>query len=431
MKPAARTQAVIDILSQESLARVPLDKVVGDYMRGRRYIGAKDRRAIVERVYNITRAHARLGWWIKKTEALDTPRMRVIGYCVLSEKMDITRAHSLFDGSRYAPATLCQKEIHYIQALNGQALDDPEMPDAVRSECPPEYEATLRAYFGDDFKAEMDAMLVPASLDLRVNTFAIAREEVQKSLRNDHIETDTTPYSPWGLRARDKVFLSKTKAFNKGWISIQDEGSQMIAYVCGVQPKMQVLDFCAGGGGKTLALASAMDKKGRIVAMDNDAKRLERGKQRYKKSGLADIIETRALTDEKNRKWLRRQKGTFDVTLLDVPCSGTGTWRRNPDARWAAYGPALTDILKTQAEILDKAAHTVKAGGRLVYATCSLLPEENEAQIEAFLARNKDFEVQPLDEALGLGCPYMRLTPHRHNTDGFFAAVMVRETASL
>ena len=201
----------------------------------------------------------------------------------------------------------------------------------------------------------------------------------------------------------------------------------MIAYLCAARPGMQVMDYCAGAGGKTLALAAAMQKKGRIVAMDNDPKRLDKGKQRYKKSGLADIIEVRCLADEKQRKWVKRQKGKFDIVLTDVPCTGTGTWRRNPDMRWATYGPGLEELVAIQTEILDKACGLVKSGGRLIYATCSLLPDENENQIEAFLARNPEFEIQPLDESQGLGSPYMRLTPHRHQTDGFFAAVLLRK----
>jgi 16S rRNA (cytosine967-C5)-methyltransferase len=183
---------------------------------------------------------------------------------------------------------------------------------------------------------------------------------------------------------------------NKGWVEIQDEGSQLIAYVCGVKPGMQVLDYCAGGGGKTLALAAAMQRKGRIVAMDTDARRLEKGKLRFKKAGISDIIEVRPLSDDRHRKWLKRQKGTFDIVLLDVPCSGSGTWRRNPDARWRSYGPSVEELLPVQAEILDKTVAVVKEGGRLVYATCSLLPEENEKQVEAFLVRHPEFEVEPL-----------------------------------
>jgi 16S rRNA (cytosine967-C5)-methyltransferase len=194
---------------------------------------------------------------------------------------------------------------------------------------------------------------------------------------------------------------------------------------------MQVIDFCAGAGGKTLALADAMRTKGRIVAMDTDARRLEKARPRFKRARVSDIVEVRPLSDERSRKWLKRQKGTFDLVLADVPCTGTGTWRRNPDMRWRVYGPPLDELLTAQAEILERVARTVKPGGRLVYATCSLLPEENERQVEAFLARHPEFEAVPPDvPGLELGAgPYLRLTPLRHNTDGFFAAVLERKAA--
>jgi 16S rRNA (cytosine967-C5)-methyltransferase len=191
-----------------------------------------------------------------------------------------------------------------------------------------------------------------------------------------------------------------------------------------------VIDYCAGAGGKTLALADAMRNKGRIVAMDTDSRRLEKARPRFKRAGVSDIIEVRALDDERSRKWLKRQKGTFDLALADVPCTGTGTWRRNPDMRWRSYGPPLEALLRVQAEILDRIARTLKPGGRLVYATCSLLPEENERQIEAFLERHPDFApVVPDGPGATADNPYMRLTPFRHNTDGFFAAVLERRSS--
>lgn len=431
MKPSARIQACIDILSAERIGRVPLDALVGDYMRNRRYIGAKDRAEIAERIYAMTRAQGRIGWWLAHHQAPDTPRARVLAWLSLGEHCSPTRIADLCDGTKFAPEPLNEQETRFIAAVSGKVLDDGCVPEAVRLECPPIYEASLRGYFGDAFAAEMAALLKPATLDLRVNVFALARENAQNSLAKDGVETAPTPYSPWGLRCEAKAFLSKTKAMNKGWIEIQDEGSQLIAHVCGAAPGMQVLDYCAGGGGKTLALAAAMQRKGRIVAMDTDEKRLEKGRLRYKKAGIADIIEVRPLSDERHRKWLKRQKGTFDIVLLDVPCTGTGTWRRNPDARWRAYGPDLAALLPVQAEIMDKTASVVKEGGRLVYATCSLLPEENEAQVEAFLARHPEFELLPLEPALGLGAPFLRLTPHRHGTDGFFAAVMKRKVSQL
>ena len=427
MKPASRIQATIELLEKiTGNTRIPMDSVVGDYMRTRRYIGSKDRSEIAERVYNMTRAHARLGWWLDKTGAQDTARNRVIAWLALGENTDKGRMKELFDGSKYAPEKLDDKEQKRFEHLHGRSWDHPDIPAAIRVECPPEYEEALRGYFGDAFEDEMTAMLTPAPLDLRVNNFSSNRADAMASLKKDGVEVAETLYSPWGLRCRSKSFLAKTKALTKGHVSIQDEGSQMIAYLCGARPGMQVMDYCAGAGGKTLALAAAMKRKGRIVAMDNDAKRLEKGRQRYKKSGLADIIEVRCLAEEKQRKWVKRQKGKFDIVLTDVPCSGTGTWRRNPDMRWATYGPALEELTVIQSEIIERASALVKSGGRLVYATCSLLPAENEEQIEKFLKNHSEFEIQPLDESQGLGSPYMRLSPHRHGTDGFFAAILTK-----
>jgi 16S rRNA (cytosine967-C5)-methyltransferase len=224
--------------------------------------------------------------------------------------------------------------------------------------------------------------------------------------------------------------MSATKAFHKGLVEIQDEGSQLIAHLCQVQPGMRVLDFCAGGGGKTLGLAAAMGGKGIIYAMDNDSRRLEKGRRRYRKADIHNV-EVRSLEDEKNRKWLRRQKGAMDIVLVDAPCSSSGTWRRNPDLRWNNYGPSLEEIKISQAEILERVADKVKPGGRLVYATCSLFAEENEEQVEAFLTKHPDFTLINVCEAWPDGVescpvpgPYMRLTPKDHQTDGFFTAIL-------
>ena len=431
MKPASRINATIEILESTQRARVPLNKCVGDYMRPRRYIGAKDRSNVAERIYDITRAHARIGWWLEKLGIEDSPRNRVIIWLALGEGADERRLKDLLDGSNYAPEMLTYEETDMVKKLLalGSELEHEDMPDAVRVECPAQHEQSLKAFFGDDFEAEMRAMLKPATLDLRVNTFLIDRENAQRSLEKDGIKTVLGKLSPWALRCENKAFLSHSKAFKKGWIEIQDEGSQLIAWLCGAQPSMQILDYCAGGGGKTLALAAAMERKGRIVAMDNDAKRLENGRKRYKKAGLADIIEVRALSDERHKKWLKRQKEKFDIVLTDVPCSGSGTWRRNPDTRWQNFGPSLDELTEIQAEIIDKAAKNVKVGGYLIYATCSLFQSENEEQIEKFLKNHPEFEVEAIDEKLGIGSPYMRLTPHRHETDGFFTAVL-KKTSS-
>ncbi len=426
MTPGARIKAVIEIMETFAVSPVPMDATIGDFMRNRRYIGSKDRRNIVERLYNITRHHARIGWLMAQAGLEDTPFNRVLTWLIWGEKKSREELDLLFDGSKYSARALTEKE----RALS---FDDKDMPEAVRVECPPAYEEQLRSLYGDDFVAEMKAMLQPATLDIRVNVHLKDVETVKDVLAKDKVVTELTPYSPWGLRTKGKVFLSKTKAFVKGWIDIQDEGSQLIAAACHAQPGQQVLDYCAGGGGKTLALANAMNNKGRIVAMDTEESRLKKARPRFRRSHVHDIIEVRPLSDTRHRKWLRRQKGTFDAVLLDVPCSGSGTWRRNPDTRWRTFGPSLEDLVPVQAEILDKVAHTVKPGGRLVYATCSVLAQENEQQIEAFLARNNDYVLEPLEKTWpeGLKCPcvgsYMRLSPRQHGTDGFFAAVLIRK----
>ena len=427
MKPSARINAGLEIWSAIHAAPVPMDAVIGDYMRSRRYVGSKDRAAIVQRTYNMMRHYARLGWWLEEAGAEDNSRTRMIAWLVRGEGADVKRVQGLFDGSQYAPISLSDDEEKLCKLFINKDINDLRMPEHVRAECPPKHAETLQALWGGDFAKQMQAMLQEATLDLRVNRFLIDREGAAKSLAKDKIATDPTPYAPQGLRCQGKAYLAKSKAFHKGWIAIQDEGSQLIASLCEAKPGMQVLDYCAGGGGKTLALAADMQRKGRIVAMDTDARRLEKGRQRYKKAQLADIIELRPLVEEKNRKWLRRQKGSFDVVLTDVPCSGSGTWRRNPDSRWFQHGPPLEELLPIQAEILDKVAPCVKPGGRLVYATCSLFPAENEDQVEAFLARHPDFTLIPPTNP-ELGTPYMRLSPLTHSTDGFFAAVLQRAT---
>ena len=438
MTPSARVQAVFEIMQRIESARIPMDGTVGDYMRHRKYIGAKDRANIVERAYSIVRAYARLCWWIAKQGREPAPRLLLLAWLVLGEGVEASRIETLFDGSTYGPQSLGEDELAFIQALERHTLDHPDMPEAARVECPPEWEVPMRARFGGDFVREMTAMMDSAPLDLRVNLRKLTREQAMQSLQKDRVETSPTRWSPWGLRAKGKAFLSHTKAFVKGMIEIQDEGSQLIAFLCHAQAGQQVLDYCAGAGGKTLALAAAMNNKGRIVACDIEESRLMKARPRFKRAGVADIIEVRPLSDEKNRKWLRRQKGTFDCVLVDAPCSGTGTWRRNPDMRWRAFGPKLEELRTTQAEILDRVGKTVKPGGRLVYATCSLLREENEAQVEAFLLRDPGFEILPLERAWPgeegeppCAGPFMRLTPGQHNTDGFFAAVLVRKADAV
>jgi len=430
MRQAARIQSAIDILENIAQARIPMDNTIRDFMANKRYIGSKDRKFIVELVYDVMRAHARLGWWLEHVTLDDTPRTRALAFLVLSEQ-DIT---NLFTGETHQPEPLTDQEQKAVEALRGNQINHDDMPMNIICECPDWAAEKLQPLWGDDFKDQMMAMIPPAQIDLRVNTIKVTREQAQASLAKDDVETIETPYSPFGLRSiGKKPYMSATKAFHKGMVEIQDEGSQLIALLCDAKPGMRVLDYCAGSGGKTLGIAAMMEGKGIIYAMDNNSRRLEKGRRRYKKADVHNV-EVRSLEEEKHRKWLRRQKGAIDIMLVDAPCSSSGTWRRNPDCRWNSYGPSLEEIKVMQSEILERVADKVKPGGRLVYATCSLFAEENEEQIEKFLANHADYKIIPVtdvwNEEYG-ACPvdgdYMRLTPKDHSTDGFFTAILERQ----
>lgn len=439
MTPAARIRSLEELTQFILAAPIPMDSVVGDYFRSRRYIGSKDRNDIAERVYTLIRHYVRLTWWCDRLNITPDARHLVLLFLALVDGRAANDIALLYDGSQYAPKPLSEDERRLMNDVAGKTLCPQDMPESVHVECPQDHEPRLRAVFKTEFRAAMTAMLAPATLDLRVNALKCTRDQAAASLAKDHVKATPTPFSPWGLRLAEKTFLSATNAFRHGLVDIQDEGSQLIAYVCGAQPGQQVLDFCAGGGGKTLALGNAMRNKGRIVAMDTVTARLEKSRLRFRRAGIADIVEVRPLSDEQHRKWLRRQKGTFDIVLVDAPCSGSGTWRRNPDGRFRTFGPSLEELIKTQTEILDRVAGAVKPGGRLVYATCSLFNCENEDQVAAFLERHPEFTIASVPDIwpgdAGTPCPvrrgtspFMRLAPHTHQTDGFFAAVMVKKT---
>ncbi|HXC91667.1 MAG TPA: RsmB/NOP family class I SAM-dependent RNA methyltransferase, partial [Stellaceae bacterium] len=282
---------------------------------------------------------------------------------------------------------------------------------------------------------EMAALNAAAPVDLRVNLLKADRETVRRVLAAEGVAAEPTPWSPLGLRLAARAPLSGLKAFKDGLFDVQDEGSQLAALLAGARPGMRVVDFCAGAGGKTLALAAGMANRGKLVACDVSARRLERAGLRLRRAGVGNV-ERRVLSSE-NDKWVKRHAGGFDLVFVDVPCLGTGTWRRNPDAKWRSQPEDLAELILLQQQILRSAARLVRAGGRLVYATCSLLREEDAAQAEAFLAGSPDFALLPAArawaETIGRTSPsgedYLFLTPARHGTDGFFVAIFERKPA--
>jgi 16S rRNA (cytosine967-C5)-methyltransferase len=272
----------------------------------------------------------------------------------------------------------------------------------------------------------MAALSTPAPLDLRVNTLKTTRDAAIIALAREGLEARPTQFSPWGLRLAPRQSVTGAKAFQDGLVEIQDEGSQLIALLVDAQPGMRVADYCAGAGGKTLAIATTMENKGHIIACDVSGPRLEAAIKRLRRAGIHNA-ERHLL--EPGDKWAKRQAQKFDRVLVDAPCTGTGTWRRNPDARRHLTETDLTELLAKQSAILDQAQKLTKPGGKLVYATCSLLNDENEIQVEAFLARHPSFQRIPITAPLpaALHGPYLSLSPRQNGTDGFFAAVLVRD----
>jgi 16S rRNA (cytosine967-C5)-methyltransferase len=415
----------------ESIAR-PADAVASDWFRARRAIRDEDRRQISDLVDALLRHHARLGWWLARHGREGAPRNRLLAWLALYGGKTRDQIERLFNGGKYAPAALTNQERALLAKLQGSPLDHPAMPEEVRGECPPWALAPLRRRFGDAFAREMAALLTAAPLDLRVNPLKSTREAALRALRDLGLDAEACRMAPLGVRVNARPSLASLPMLKSGEVEIPDEGSQLVAMLVDARPGERVVDFCAGAGGKTLAIAAQMANKGHVVACDVLANRLKRAAERFRRAGLHNI-ETRPLTSESDR-WVKRHRGGFDRVLVDAPCSGAGTWRRNPDARWRARGAGLDNLLPLQAGILASAARLVKPGGRLVYATCSLLPEENEQQVAAFLAAHPAFRVAPLREtapqlAASDHPDFLSLTPARHDTDGFFAAVLQRDAA--
>ena len=342
------------------------------------------------------------------------------------------RIAGAFDGGQYRPARLSEGERALARALEGRTIGDPDEPLPVRLEFPAWLEPAFREAFGDRLNDELAALMVEAPLDLRVNTLKADRPAAIAALAADGIAATPTPLSPLGLRVAGRPPLATLASFTGGLVEVQDEGSQLVGLLTDARPGMRVVDFCAGAGGKTLALAAQMQNKGHLIACDVLRGRVDRAAVRLRRAGVHNV-ERRGLSSERD-PWVRRHAGRFDRVLVDAPCSGCGTWRRNPDAKWRLTPQGLDELVDLQGRILESAARLVKPGGRLVYATCSLLPVENERQVDRFLAATPTFSALPVEhvwaDAVGGPCPAvgpsLSLSTARHGTDGFFIAVMER-----
>jgi 16S rRNA (cytosine967-C5)-methyltransferase len=448
MTPGARAQAAIEILEAIAIGGkgrggAPADAVVSGYMRSRRFIGSQDRGFIGDLVYAVLRHRAQLDWWLgyvregaHRAAHLTNPRRRVMAALAIIEAWPAEKIADAFDGDRFRPTPMDEGEYALAAALSGRSIEHPEQPEQVRYNVPEWLLPSLHERFGSDVKEELEALNVPAPVDLRVNALKDGRGAAAASLAAGGITTNPTPLSPLGLRVNGRPNLPGHVAFKSGLIEIQDEGSQLASLLVGAKPGMRVCDFCAGAGGKSLAIAAAMENKGHIIACDVSGPRLDNATKRLRRAGVHNV-ERRHLESERD-PWIKRQLGAFDRVLIDAPCSGTGTWRRNPDARWTLTAQDVLELRELQARILASASRLVKPGGRLIYVTCSVLPPENERQAEAFAA-HPDFTPVPIskvwNETIGGKCPspdpYLRLSPARHGTDGFFVAVFERKLGEV
>ena len=399
MTPAARLQAAVEILTALETTPEPADRLVRDYFRARRYAGSKDRAAVASRVFECFRHYYSYAWRMQNA----WPRRLVIA-ALLAENADPA---DFFTGAPYAPAALDAGEQTAIAAVPS----DP--PLYVRGEFPEWLQPDLEAAFGADLVAEMDAMTGRAAVDIRVNSLKTTREDLIAALAEEGFDAAPTPLAASGLRLSGATTskLSASPLFKTGQFDFQDEAAQMAAQLCGARPGQRVLDYAAGAGGKALALASAMQNKGEIVAHDIDPGRLSMLGPRALRAGATIIKTSTAVPAE-----------LFDLVLLDSPCSGTGTWRRQPELRVRLTEARLAELIALQAKLLKKAAAFVAPGGRLVYATCSVLPRENEMQIDAFLGTHLDFVPIPVAAT----DTFFHASPCRTATDVFFTAILQR-----
>ncbi|MDQ0504239.1 RsmB/NOP family class I SAM-dependent RNA methyltransferase [Xanthobacter agilis] len=431
MTPAARISAAIEILAALAARSRPVADTLKDWGLSHRFAGSGDRAAIAGLVYDTLRRRASAA----AVMGSEAPRALVLGMLATLRGLDVAAIARYADDSRFAPAPLSADE--------EARLANPSLADAppfVRGDYPQWLHASLRHVFGEDVVAEGQALAARAPLDLRVNSLKATPEAARAAL--SHLNPEPGRYSPLALRivldADGKAPpVSAEPAFLHGEVEVQDEGSQIAAILAQPLPGTQVLDLCAGAGGKTLEFAALMDNKGQIYAHDADIRRLKPLHERLTRAGVRNV---QVRSPRGAEPVLADLEGHMDLVLVDAPCTGTGTWRRNPDAKWRVRPGALAQRTAEQAKILEEATQYVKPGGRLAYVTCSLLDEENGAQIRALMAKCPDFApIPPAETVLALGTPGLALkdaalasreglllTPRRTGTDGFFVSVLRR-----
>ncbi len=417
---AARIEQVRQVLGEVLQWAYPADAVLSHWFRAHPKAGGRDRGEIAEAVFDVLRHLRRYRQFAESGQGPAARRLAILGLASVWPRETLDTGLDEHE----------RAWLDHVRAFDAHAL-----PAAVRLSLPDwlaERAATL-----EDGEALFEALNRPAPLDLRVNPFKIERAALLEAWSRGpeaRWAPRPTPYSPWGIRIEGRPPVNRWSAFERGEIEVQDEGSQLLAMLVAPRRGEMVIDYCAGAGGKTLLLGALMRSTGRLYAFDVSAARLARAKPRFARSGLSNIVPV-VIAEHKDAR-VRRLHGKAQRVLVDAPCSGLGTLRRNPDLKWRQHPEALEALRRTQASILREAAACVAPGGRLVYASCSILPEENEEQVQAFLAGHPEFSLLGAADVLGERCalpgmegPFLRLRPDRHGTDGFFAAVMQRAKA--
>ena len=419
MHPKVLLEACTELVRQTLQFNHPADATVSRFFKENRGLGPRERATLAETVYTVLRKKLLFDHLAPSGSGPKERRLAILGF------------HG--DGD-FLRTVLSPQEVRWLDQC--QQVQPADLMERHRHNLPEWLVEPLRAQLGDEFWPLVDSLNLGAGLDLRVNDFKARRDDVARELAKIGVTAKPTPYSPWGLRIAGKPALNKFDAFLRGDFEVQDEGSQLLAMLVDAKRGEMVADFCAGAGGKTLALGAAMRSTGRLYAFDTSAHRLDALKPRLARSGLSNV-HPGAIAHERDDR-IKRLRGKLDRVLVDAPCSGLGTLRRNPDLKWRQDAAAVAQMSVKQTASLESAARLLKPGGRLVYATCSVLPQENEAVAEAFSLAHPGFVPlsagQLLQEAKVAGAAklcaggtdgqlYLRLWPHRHGTDGFFAAV--------
>ncbi len=430
MHPAARIESAIEVLDDLETRRRPAADALKDWGLAHRFAGSKDRAAIASLVFDALRRRASASWVMKS----ETPRGKMIGALSLARLMPVEEIEAHFSGVGHAPPPLSDEE-----RRNLTAADFFGAPAWVLGDFPEWLAPQFARAFGEQAVEEGRALAARAPLDLRVNGLKANRAEMLAELA--HLSPVACAFAPLGIRiaqtggARGPA-LAAEPAYVRGLVEVQDEGSQIASRIARAAPGEQVLDLCAGGGGKTLAMAGDMDNRGQIYATDSDGRRLTPIFARLERAGARNV-QVRAPRGPQSDP-VADLIGACDLVLVDAPCTGVGTWRRNPDAKWRTRPGALEQRIKAQSEILSRAGTYLKPGGRLVYITCSLLCEENEDRVTDFLAQHAVFSAESPEESLqkagladlsGASSPHgpgLRLSPARHDVDGFYMAVLRR-----